>query len=72
MKVILKKYINLVVYETIDFFNSLVHYMDKNMNAILIALFIGMFMFSCTPINNLEDPQKDVDTVVDPKLLLGY
>ncbi len=42
------------------------------MKAIIIALFIGMFMFSCTPINNLEDPQKDVDTVVDPKLLLGY
>lgn len=42
------------------------------MKAIIIALFIGIFIFSCTPINNLEDPQKDVDTVVDPKLLLGY
>ena len=42
------------------------------MKAIIIALFIGIFMFSCTPINNLEDPQKDVETVVDSKLLLGY
>ena len=38
----------------------------------LLALFIGMFMFSCTPINNLEDPQKDVGTVVDSKLLIGH
>ena len=42
------------------------------MKAIIIALFIGIFMFSCTPINNLEDPQKDVETVVDSKLLFGY